>query len=203
MIKKLPILVFLMLTNTSLAQDWNAWGFAFQFKIDTESRVFKVTDWKIYINDPHYSMNWLSTNKDSVSIERDSITNEYRLTLKYGCVSCGYGRAYEPPDLYISAQMENHWGNRVHSLMIPVYLDQPTKNDEETKLRTEYEWVSLIELGEIKLAEFVDGYTVENGKTLPPFEAIRVKRDRSVIKLRSGEYTWKRMDKLVELKREE
>lgn len=187
--KSLTILILILISNFAFGQDWCEWYSIYKFKLDTKTSVYKIVDIEFYINDPHYSMNSISNNATEKVLKYDTLTKVYNLNLKFGCISCGYERAKEPPDIYLKVSLKDFTIERPFAVFIPIYM----KNRDATSSL-------LIDLGTISLSEFLDGYTLGNNqKVLPPYEAIEVNADNTINKWRTGEYKAKAMNKMIKL----
>lgn len=187
---------FILFSGLTFGQDWCAWHFSFKFKIDKTTKIYdEIIDIEFYINDPHYFMNSIKDNTNEKALKYNTVSKEYKLNLGYGCISCGYERAKEPPDIYIKISLKNFQLERPFSVFIPIYVEKKNERNDS--------WSFIpMDLGTIYLSEFVNGYTEENNKILPSYEVIELKMDNSIHKRRKGEYELKRMDKLVKLELE-
>jgi hypothetical protein len=195
--KKVVIIIFVFFLNPVFGQDWCEWNFAFKFKIDKEENgLDSVRYIKFYINDANFSMNYLSRDSSIKSVKYDTISKEYLLNLSYGCISCGFENAKEPPDIYIEVNVKAVAllkKETPSSTFIPIYIekkDRKSKDDWSTKYH------QAIDLGVIHLSDFI---CPERHSSLM-FEAIELKKNNLILKRKAGEYKCKRMDKFVCLK---
>ncbi|MPS71744.1 MAG: hypothetical protein E2590_01185 [Chryseobacterium sp.] len=179
--KNVILISLILIPSFVFAQDWIVWFYTYKFKIDSKSNLYNIKNMDFYIND-------YDVGSVTKSLKYSPETEEYTLHISHGCISCGHQYQF-PPDVYILVGLEDKYfpEEKSFSTFIPVYAN---KNIGASK---------IIDLGTIKLSDFVDGYTEENGKSLPPYEAIEVMQDYSIVKRRKGEYQIKRMDKLIKI----
>ncbi len=187
-------LFFLIVSNFGFGQDGIMWGFEIKFKIETEStwRANLLDDFEFLINDRYFDHSgYVSENK---TVKYDSISKEYSIILNYSGVGGESQVAYvHCPEVYIKVcfSKDPYWKVGEYFSLIAVYFEKAKGSHQK------------YDLGTIKLSEFVNDYIEKRGNpSLPPYEIIEVKADKTIHKRRKGEYIPRRMNKMVKLELE-
>jgi len=201
--KNIIVLVFILISNLSFGQQWCDWQFRFKFKLNTEETIrYQYKNVEVFFNDSytyemfrHYELNY------------DSLTKEYSLHLNYGCISCGFPNADFPPEIYLKIGLEYPHFGVPFSTVIPIYfkksksfLDISRKIIPDTFLTTDPELVSKIskiDLGTIEIKHFLtDNLWKDDVDT---YEIIEVNSLNSIHYKKAGQYTPRRMNRLIKL----
>jgi len=195
--KNILIFCLMLISNIFWAQDWCGWNFTYRFSVNNSSEMYHVLGIDFYIDDQHFLLNSMNRNPEKKVLIYDSKTNQYTLNMEYGCISCGYSFAKEPPDLYLKIKLQNYAYDVPFETFLPVYIEKKTGQNES--------WMLIpIEIGTINLSEFVDEYfDPASAEHQTKYEVIEVKKDSSVRKYKKGQFMMKRMGKMIKLEIEE
>lgn len=184
-------LIFCLITISGFAfgQDSNEWGFKFKFKINTTETIrYKYENLEVFIND-----SYTDEKLGEYELKFDPSSQEYTLQLNYGCVSCGYINSNLPPEIYLKINLENaHFGIPFSSI-IPIYFQ---KSESFRNIESEKDNL-ILDLGTIDLEPFI---TANHWKIkTETFEIIEVTSKDSKYYRKSGEYTPRRMNRLIKI----
>lgn len=184
--KKFIFLIFILVSQVAIAQDWNQWNFSFKFKINTNETIrYKYKNFELFLNDSYsYEM------YQGAELKLDSLTKDYTLLINYGCISCGYANSAQPPEIYIKVNLE-YYSYSPFSTIIPIYFQQSPSKSKKKKTTGNFD------LGTIEIKHFLtDDLWKDTEKTFEVIEAISpgTKKYR-----KSGEYTPRRINRMIKV----
>lgn len=188
--KKYVFLILVFICNSSFAQDWCAWSFKFKLKINSSEIVrAKFKNIEVFLNDSYSYEMYQNSN-----IKLDSLTQEYTLIVNYGCISCGYSNNSQPPEIYLKINVEEDISKdaRLYSTIIPVYFHKSQTWEYIYNLKD-----FSVDLGAIKIKHFLtDSFWKDSIET---YEVIEVISPNSIKYRKKGEYTPRRMNKMIKV----
>lgn len=200
----LIILALTMISNFACAQDWNEWGFRFNFKLDTEETFrYQYKNLEVFFNDT-YTYEKVRYRE----LKYDPITKEYSLLIDYGCISCGFTNDDFPPDLYLKLAFEYNFSDISFATVIPIYFKKSASflktktcekinSDSTDEFNVNLIYPSVINLGTIPVKHFLTGdYWKDNIET---YEIIEVSAINSIQYKKAGQYVPRRMNRLIQL----
>ncbi len=198
--KNIIILALIIFSNFAYGQDWCAWDFRFKFKLNTEETIrYKYKKVEVYFNDS-YTYEMIRNHE----LRYDSITKEYLLFINYGCISCGFPNADLPPEIYLKIDLEYPHFGIPFSTIIPIYFQKSETYLAINKTQllntndiTNSNLDGTIDLGLIEIKQFItDNHWKDNVET---FEIIEVQSVNVIQYKKAGEYTHRRMNRLIKL----
>lgn len=189
------ILLSILSFTVSNAQDNVDWAYKIKFKIDGttddywRSRNYNYEGCELLLNESEHFKNYVTCE-----LELDAATNEYTLELRYACISCGY-KFKSPMELYLKVNLSEKYSFKTKfSTLIPIHLDELQSSDIYNIDNSK-----IADIGTISIIDFIESiYDDKTKKLLKPYNAIQVKSDASVHKIRTSKI--RKMDKLIVLK---
>jgi hypothetical protein len=192
------ILLSILSFTVSNAQDNVDWAYKIKFKIDGttdahwRSRNYNYEGCELLLNESEHFKNYVTCK-----LELDSTTNEYKLELRYACISCG-NKFKSPMELYLKVNLSEKYSFKTKfSTIIPIYFEELKNYDRYAAIQANDPKIAAI--GTISIIDFIESiYDDKTKKMLEPYNAIQVKSDASVHKIRTSKI--RKMDKLIVLK---
>ncbi len=190
MTKNILLYLFLFINSIAYSQDWCHWTFDFKFKLDvTETIRYNFKNFELFINESYNYENYQNS-----SIELDSLTQEYRVTITYGCISCGYPNCDKPPEVYLKINLDNrHPYEKLFSTFIPNYF-KANKHWETNEPQHD----KIIDIGTIKIENFLTDDLWKD--KIERYEVIEIIAPNSIYYRKNGEYSPRRMNKMIKIK---
>ncbi len=191
------ILLSILSFTVSNAQDNVDWAYKIKFKIDGttddywRSRNYNYEGCELLLNESEHFKNYVTCE-----LELNAATNEYTLELRYACISCGY-KLKSPMELYLKVNLSEKYSFKTKfSTIIPIYFEE-LKNYDRYAIQANDPKIAAI--GTISIIDFIESiYDNKTKKLLKPYNAIQVKSDASVHKIRTSKI--RKMDRLIVLK---
>ncbi|MBI1266177.1 MAG: hypothetical protein GC193_01975 [Cryomorphaceae bacterium] len=190
---KIAFLISFCLSVTQLlqAQDWLAWSFQYDFKIESNKRgEYLFESMELSINEPFRS-DWLIGSV----LNYDDNTSVYSLILSYGCVSCGFSGMHFPPGVFLRLYLFDSFGKQHFSIVVPIVFDTISDPDRFQKMDTNAQRINNGAIYfDLKTIVFED-FMFFNPNYIR-YEGIRINSDGEVHLYTPGEFDFPRPEKL-------
>ncbi|MEI7509844.1 MAG: hypothetical protein WCJ62_10325 [Flavobacterium sp.] len=188
------ILLSILSFTVSNAQDNVDWSYKIRFKIENisdnywRSKNYNYEGFELLLNESEHFQNYVT-----YELVLDATKNEYTLELRYACISCG-NKFKSPMELYLKVNLSDKYSFKTKfSTLIPIYLDELQSSDSYNIVNSK-----IADIGTINIIDFIESnYDDKSKKILNPYNAIQVKSNGSVHKIRSSKI--RKMDKLIVL----
>ena len=182
----------LLVSQLLKAQDWLAWSFQYDFKIESNKRGnYLFESMELSINEPFYS-----DRLQGSALNHDESSSVYSLILSYGCISCGYGDTHHPPGVFLRLYLFDSFRKQHFSIVVPISFDTITNPDSNEKIATTAD--RQIPTGQIyfDLKSIVFQDFIYFNPNYTRYEGIRVGSNGEAHLYTAGEFEYPRPEKL-------